>query len=129
MHNGLKETLTEGRSKYWIPKGRQTVKKELLGCNICRRFQGRSYPVAESPNLPESRVRDVHAFSCVGVDFAGPLFVKPKVKDDPEMTKVYFALFTCATSRAVHLELVPSLDAQRFCSVLGDLLDAVVSQN
>ena len=39
MHNGLKETLTEVRSKYWIPKRRQTVKKELLRCNICRRFQ------------------------------------------------------------------------------------------
>ena len=54
------------------------------------------------------RVRDVHAFSCVGVDFAGPLFLKSKVKDDTEMTKVCIALFTCATSRAVHLELVPS---------------------
>ena len=52
MHNGLKETFTEVRSKYWIPKGRQTVKKELFGCNICQRFQGRSYPVPESPDLP-----------------------------------------------------------------------------
>ena len=90
------------------------MKKELFGCNTCRRFQGRSYPVQESPDLPEFRVRDVHAFSCVGVDFAGPLFVKSKVKDDPEMAKVYIALFTCATSRAVHLELVPSLDAPTF---------------
>ena len=56
----------------------------------------------------------MHAFSCVGVDFAGPLFVKSKVKDDTEMTKVYIALFTYATSRAVHLELVPSLDAPTF---------------
>ena len=56
----------------------------------------------------------MHAFSCVGVDFAGPLFVKSKVKDDPEMTKVDIALFTCATSRAVHLELVSSLDAPTF---------------
>ena len=56
----------------------------------------------------------MHALSCVGVDFAGPLFVKSKVKDDPEMAKVYIALFTCATSRAVHLELVPSLDAPTF---------------
>ena len=53
MQNGLKETLTEVRSKYWIQKRRQTVKKELLGCNICRRFQGRSYPVPELPDLPE----------------------------------------------------------------------------
>ena len=119
MHNGLKETLTEVRSKYWIPKGRQTVKKELFGCNICRRFQGRSYPVPESPDLPEFRVRDVHAFSCVGVDFAGPLFVKSKVKDDPEMTKVYIALFTCATSRVVHLELVSSLGSPTFLLCLG----------
>ena len=94
MHNGLQETLTEVRSKNSIPKGSQTVKKELFECNVCRRFQGRSYPVPESPDLPEFRVRDVHAFSCVGVDFAGPLFVKSKVKDDPEMTKVYIALCT-----------------------------------
>ena len=56
----------------------------------------------------------MHAFSLVGVDFAGPLFVKSKVKDDPEMTKVYIALFTCATSRAVHLEVVPSLETPTF---------------
>ena len=61
----------------------------------------------------------MHALSCVGVDFAGPLFVKSKVKDDPEMAKVYIALFTCATSRAVHLELVPSLDAPTFLLCLG----------
>lgn len=63
MHNGLKETLTEVRSRYWIPEGRQTVKKELFGCNTCRRFQGQSYPVSESPALPEFRVTDAHAFS------------------------------------------------------------------
>ena len=29
------------------------------------------------------------------------------------MTKVYIALFTCATSQAVHLELVSSLEAKK----------------
>ena len=61
----------------------------------------------------------MHALSCVGVDFAGPLFVKSKVKDDPEMAKVHIALLTHATSRAVHLELVPSLDAPTFLFCLG----------
>ena len=110
-HNGLNETLTEVHSKYWISMGRQTAKNKLFGCNLRRRFQGRNYPVPELPDLPEFRVRDVPAFSCEGVDFAGPLLVKSKVKDEPEMTKVYIALFTYATSQAVHLELVPSLDA------------------
>ena len=49
MHNGLKENLTAVRSKHWILKGRQTVKKELFACNICRTLQGRSYPVPELP--------------------------------------------------------------------------------
>ena len=110
-HNGLNETLTKVHSKYWISMGRQTAKNKLFGCNLRRRFQGRNYPVPESPDLPEFRVRDVPAFSCEGVDFASPLFVKSKVKDEPEMTKVYIALFSYTTSQAVHLELVPSLDA------------------
>ena len=52
----------------------------------------------------------MHALSCVGVDFAGPLFVK---------SKVHIALLTRATSRAVHLELVPSLDTPTFLFCLG----------
>ena len=35
------------------------------------------------------------------------------------MNKVYIALFTCATSRAVHLELVPSLTAESFIKALA----------
>ena len=37
------------------------------------------------------------------------------------MNKVYIALFTCATSRAVHLELVPSLTAEGFVKALASL--------
>ena len=29
MHNGLKETLTQLRSRHWIPKGRQTVRRVM----------------------------------------------------------------------------------------------------
>ena len=62
----------------------------------------------------------MYALSCVGVDFAGPLFVKSKVKDDPEMAKVHIALLTRATSRAVHLELVPSsgMLPREICGIL-----------
>ena len=35
-HNGIKETLTELRSRFWIVRGRQFVRKVLHGCRLCR---------------------------------------------------------------------------------------------
>ena len=45
MHNGVRETLTQIRSKYWIVKGRQVVKKIIARCLICKRLEGKSYGV------------------------------------------------------------------------------------
>ena len=42
-HNGVKKTLTELRSRFWIVRGRQVVKKLLNECTICRRLQGKPY--------------------------------------------------------------------------------------
>ena len=39
-HNGLRETLTQVRSDYWIPKGRQDVKSFLSKCVNCKRITG-----------------------------------------------------------------------------------------
>lgn len=32
LHNGVKETLVETRSRYWIPQGRSFVKQTLFHC-------------------------------------------------------------------------------------------------
>ena len=61
--------------------------------------------------LPEFRGRESFPFSKVGVDFAGPLFVKSKIG---ESKKAYIALFSCCVTRAVHLELVEDLTSQTF---------------
>ena len=123
FHNGLNATLTEVRTKYWITKGRQTVKKELHNCAKCRRFQDQHYPIPSSPDLPEFRVQEKHAFSSVGVDFAGPLYVKSDCDCQPEMAKAWITLFTCSTSRAVHLELVPGMDTDTFLWVVVEYQD------
>ena len=68
MHNGLKETL---RSGYWIPKGRQTVRRVIYRCVICRRAEGKAYAAPPPPDLPEFRVQQDFAFTNCGVDFAG----------------------------------------------------------
>ena len=43
------------------------------------------------------------------MDFAGPLFIKTGTRNHSSTEKVYIALFTCGSSRAVHMELVPHL--------------------
>ena len=38
-HNEVKETLTELRSKYWIVRGRQCIRRILKQCRVCRRLE------------------------------------------------------------------------------------------
>ena len=76
LHNGVRETLTELRSCLWVVKGRQAVKTVIGKCSVCKKIDGRSYAVPQSPPLPEFRLSDESAFSRVGVDFAGPMYVR-----------------------------------------------------
>ncbi|XP_078366089.1 uncharacterized protein LOC144650313 [Oculina patagonica] len=111
MHGGVRATLAEVRSKYWIPKGRQCVKKVLSTCVTCKRFEGQAYGAPQTAALPDFRVRRAPAFSKVGVDFAGPFYVKAATGG---MNKAYIALFSCCVTRAIHLELVEDLSAEAF---------------
>ena len=110
-HSGVRATLAQLRSKYWVPKGRQEVKRVLSECVTCRKLKGKSYSSPPTAALPEFRVREAPPFSRVGVDFAGPLYVKSKTGG---MEKVYIALFSCCVTRAIHLELVEDLSAAAF---------------
>ncbi|GFY02639.1 integrase catalytic domain-containing protein [Trichonephila clavipes] len=58
-------------------------------------------------SLLGDRVNDAAVFEVVGVDLAGLLYVKGGQKS-------WIVLFTCATYRAVHLELTSSLSTDAF---------------
>lgn len=109
MHSGMRDTLVQLREKFWVPRARQLVKKCISDCTICKRFRVKAAQQITAP-LPKDRVTESPPFEITGVDFAGPLFVK--VKNTVE--KAYIALFTCAVTRAVHLELVSSLSTESF---------------
>jgi hypothetical protein len=49
-------------------------------------------------------------FAVTGIDFAGPLYIKV----GSNMKQAYIALFTCATTRAVHLELCTDMTTDKF---------------
>ena len=53
------------------------------------------------------------SFSVTGIDFAGPLFCA-----DVHDEKFYICLFTCAVTRAVHLELCETLSTSDFILAL-----------
>ena len=92
MHDGVKQTLTELRSKFWLAKGRQVVKKLLHSCVTWRRHKRKPYQGPPPPPLPEFRVKAAPAFTFTGLDYAGPLYVKGANKESE--TKVWVCLYT-----------------------------------
>jgi hypothetical protein len=109
-HNGIKETLNCIRERFWILRGRGSVKRIVRRCTICKKFEGKSFSTPIEPSLPSCRVSDEPPFSNVGIDFAGPLLVTEKEHID----KTYICLFTCASTRGVHLELLRNLSTDMF---------------
>ena len=49
MHNGVREARSELRSRFWLTKGRQVIRKPIYNCVVCRRHEGRSYNVQTKP--------------------------------------------------------------------------------
>ena len=106
-HLKVKDTLNELRSNYWVPQGRRTVKKVIRPCNTCQKQESKPFERLPAALLPDFRSKVDFPFTSTGVDYLGPLLVKNIFKPDKEMFKVHVVLYTCATSRAVHLDLVP----------------------
>ena len=117
-HDRVKATLKKLREKFWVIRGRQVVSRVIKPCVTCKRHLENGLLPPPSPALPEFRVCADHCFQSVGVDYAGPLMVKSIYGSNPTMHRAYVCLFTCATSRAVHLELVPTLEADAFLRAL-----------
>ena len=116
FHQGTRVTLAVVSAEYAVR--RRMVQRVVSTCRRCRRFRGLPYATEEGA-LPDFRSEYCRPFEKVGVDYFGPLYV-----DKTE--KVWALLITCATSRAVHLELVRSqssadlaLALRRFFAVRG----------
>ena len=95
------------------------VKRILKKCVVCRKayLQVPRMEFHLPPHLPPCRVADDPPFTNVGLDFAGPLLVRPDKEAQSSietLLKVYVLLFTCASARGVHLELTPSLSVSSF---------------
>ena len=94
--------MTEIRKEWWITKVRSKVKKMVNTCNVCKVFNTKHYGATATADMPHFLVEASRPFETTGVDFAKPIAFKIPKK---EQGKCCILLFTCATSRALHLEL------------------------
>ena len=103
---GVEQVLTELRSCFCIVKGRRLVRSVTEACAECqRRFTKK---MGNQMRLQSS----LKAFEQVGIDYGGPFLTKQG--RGRTRAKRYLCLFTCPTTRAVHLEMSYSLDTDSF---------------
>lgn len=113
-HGGRSHVLSSVRRKFWITNGISAVKKVITKCLFCKLYGGRTSE-QKMADLPKERVvPDLPPFTNVGVDYFGPI----DVKRGRNIVKRYGVLFTCMTSRAVHLEVAYSLDTDSCINAL-----------
>ena len=111
MHFGVANTMSALRERWWIPRLRMKVKKVIKNCNVCKLYSAKPYGSTTTNNMPSFRTTESKPFDVTGVDFAGPLKYKINKK---QVGKSYVLIFTCASCRAVHLELTKSQEAEEF---------------
>ena len=127
-HQGNHITLGAIRNAgYFIEKGKATIKKFINRCVICNKLR-RTPEVQLMADLPSDRVTPTAPFVSTGMDVMGPFIVYDGVNTRRTSggKKTWVVVFTCLSSRAVHIEMLPSLDTtamqnaiSRFTSVRG----------
>ncbi|XP_038070490.1 uncharacterized protein LOC119739571 [Patiria miniata] len=114
QHQGRGMTFNEVRAGgYWIIGGVKVVATHIHKCATCRRLRR---PVEEQKmaDLPKDRVEPSPPFTFCGMDCFGPFTVREGRKE----IKKYGVIFTCMSSRAVHIEMVDDMTTDCFINSL-----------
>ncbi|KAK7891694.1 hypothetical protein WMY93_023657 [Mugilogobius chulae] len=109
-HPGPERVFAEVRRKFWLLQGRQAIRRFQQRCMECRKWRAQP-KVPRMADLPPSRLR-LHrpAFYSTGMDCFGPYLVTIGRRRE----KRWGIIFKCMTTRAVHLDLLSSLDTDSF---------------
>ncbi|UYV80012.1 hypothetical protein LAZ67_18001399 [Cordylochernes scorpioides] len=105
-HAGIQTTQQLVRRRFWILKGKRTIRSIISACATCRRYNSKRVQTESIP-IPAPRIGSTPAFGVIGVDLAGPL-------TESGGKKIWVVLYTCAVYRAVHLELTKTVSTEGF---------------
>jgi len=109
-HQGYRSTHAQLATRWFIPKGLAAVKKICNQCYFCRKRNPKPMRPPTAP-LHASRLNMHSAWKEVGMDHFGPFEINKRQKK-------WGLIFTCLTTRAVHLEDVDGPGAEPFCHAL-----------
>ena len=114
---GTNHTLSLLSARFWVMQGREEIRDWERECCECRKRKAKAAKQIMAP-LPKIRLKlPLRAFARTAVDFAGP-FVTIQGRGK-KRAKRYICLFTCLTSRAVHLEMAYGLDTDSFLNAFN----------
>lgn len=116
LHSGTQFTLNFVRGKYWILSGRNAVKFQIISCVKCMKMKPKAISQFMG-DIPEYRLRPVFPFQDSFVDYCGYFWIKANPRGTVK-SKGYVAVFQCATTRAIHLELASDLSTDCFLNCL-----------
>ena len=113
-HQGRTTTLSFIRSNgFHIVGGTSLVSSLIYKCVVCRKIRGKA-AAQQMANLPHKGCEDTPTFSHSGLDCFGPFHVKVGRKE----CRRYGVVFSCLSSRAIHIEVVDDLSTDSFINSL-----------
>ncbi|VDI38982.1 Hypothetical predicted protein [Mytilus galloprovincialis] len=113
--------ITEGSIRsagFWITGLKSLVSSVISKCVKCRILRG-SLCTQKMAMLPPDRLEPGPPFTNVGVDCFGPWEVLPRrTRGGHANSKRWATMFTCLTTRAVHVEVIEELSSSSFIMAL-----------
>ncbi|GFV39406.1 pro-Pol polyprotein [Trichonephila clavipes] len=117
LHAGPHSLLYLVRQKFWPLNGRNNCRRIIHECVNC--FKNKPITMNQiMANLPRDRVTPNYPFNVMGVDFAGPFFIKFKNQRKGALNKIYVVVYVCLCTKAIHLDFVTDLTSQAFIASL-----------
>lgn len=113
--------LTEGAicvSGLWIVGAKRCISGVLHKCVICRKLRGRTEQ-QQMLDLPAERLQTDPPFSYVALDVFGSWEVAARrTRGGHANSKRWALLFTCMSTRAIHIEVIETMSSSSFINAL-----------
>lgn len=123
FHNKIFQgrTITEGAVRshvLWILGGKRLISSIIYACVVCRKLR-KTHKEQKMTDLPLNRLTPGPPFTYVGLDVFGPwAVVTRKIRGESAQKKRWAVLFTCLTTRTVHIEVIEDISSSCFINAL-----------